>query len=214
MPCFLDTMLFGKLLTAVDRKKLPPEVLSEVLLSPITALESAQHRGKLRIMRDHSSHLRPLQSRFVAFLREFPHIHVLLTKTFIRALARPSEEAVEHLPDGDPAVVAFENKIIANRLVFYLGRTAADDFGELLILSGNGYGVGALKILRGMYERIVTAAYIAKNPSEARVFVEDDTIKKWKLWREYVTVMPELRTRYTDEQVRELEERYKATLSS
>lgn len=145
-----------------------------------------------------------------AFLREFPHIHVLLTKTFIRALARPSEEAVEHLPDGDPAVVAFENKIIANRLVFYLGRTAADDFGELLILSGNGYGVGALKILRGMYERIVTAAYIAKNPSEARVFVEDDTIKKWKLWREYLTVMPELRTRYTDEQVRELEERYKA----
>jgi hypothetical protein len=157
---------------------------------------------------------REAQQRFIrgqaAFLREFPHIHALLTKTFIRALFRPSEEEVAHLPDGDPAVVAFENKIIANRLVFYLGRTAADDFGELLILSGNGYGVGALKILRGMYERIVTAAYIAKNPSEARVFAEDDTIKKWKLWQEYVTVMPELRTRYTDEQVRELEERYKA----
>jgi hypothetical protein len=65
MPCFLDTMLFGKLLTAVDRGKLPPEVLGEALLSPITALESAQHRGKLRIMRDHSSYLRPLRSRFV-----------------------------------------------------------------------------------------------------------------------------------------------------
>jgi len=72
-------MLFGKLLTAVDRKKLPPEVLSEVLLSPITALESAQHRGKLRIMRDHSSHLRPLQSRFVRNPESFNDFKTLLS---------------------------------------------------------------------------------------------------------------------------------------
>jgi hypothetical protein len=58
-------MLFGKLLTAVDRKTLPPEVLGETPLSPITALETAQHRGKLRIMRDHSGYLRSLRSRFV-----------------------------------------------------------------------------------------------------------------------------------------------------
>ena len=32
MPCFLDTGPFGKLLTAVDHKKLPPSVLSESLL--------------------------------------------------------------------------------------------------------------------------------------------------------------------------------------
>ncbi len=154
------------------------------------------------------------QERFIreheAFLREHEHIHSLLTKVFIRCLPQPSEEEIrklEHLSDSDPSVVGFEDKVMADRLVFYLGRTAADDFGELLILSVNGYGIGALKILRGMYERIVTAAYIAKNPSEARVFVEDDAIKKWKLWREYVTVMPKLKTRYAEEQVRELEER-------
>jgi hypothetical protein len=122
------------------------------------------------------------QQRFIrqhaAFLREHPHIHALLNKAFIRTLFRPSEEEIKHLPDDDPAVVAFENKVITNGLVFYLGRTAADDFSELLILSGNGYGVGALKILRGRYEQIVTAAFIAKNPSEARVFAEDDVIKK------------------------------------
>jgi hypothetical protein len=128
-------------------------------------------------------------------------------------LARPPEEEIENLPDNDPTVVAFENKVVANRVVFYLGRTAADDFSELLILSGNGYGVGGLKILRGMYERIVTAAYIAKNPTEARVFAEDDTIKKWKLWREYSAVMPELKTRYTEEQIRDLEQRYNAIRS-
>src|ERR1700736_5477578 len=65
MENFLDTGPFGKLLTAVDHKVLPPEILSETLLSPVTALESAQHTPKLRIMREHSSHLRPLRSRFV-----------------------------------------------------------------------------------------------------------------------------------------------------
>lgn len=136
------------------------------------------------------------QQRFISehaeSLREHHKIHLLLTKIFIRPLARPSEEGIEGLPDDDPAVIAFENKIIANRLIFYLGRTAADDFGELLVLAGNGYGVGALKILRGMYERMVTAAFLATKPSEARIFAEDDTIKKWKLWREHVEIIPEL----------------------
>ncbi len=154
------------------------------------------------------------QQRFISehaeFLREHHKIHLLLTKIFIRPLARPSEEGIEGLPDDDPAVIAFENKIIANRLIFYLGRTAADDFGELLVLAGNGYGVGALKILRGMYERMVTAAFLATKPSEARIFAEDDTIKKWKLWREHIEIIPELEDRPTEEQKREFEERYKA----
>jgi hypothetical protein len=154
------------------------------------------------------------QQRFISehaeFLREHHKIHLLLTKIFIRPLARPSEEGIEGLPDDDPAVIAFENKIIANRLIFYLGRTAADDFGELLVLAGNGYGVGALKILRGMYERMVTAAFFATKPSEARIFAEDDTIKKWKLWREHVEIIPELEDRPTKEQKREFEERYNA----
>jgi hypothetical protein len=65
MPCFLDSGPFAKLLTAVDHKELSPEVLSQSLLSPITALENAQHTPKLRVMREHSSYLRPLQSRFI-----------------------------------------------------------------------------------------------------------------------------------------------------
>jgi hypothetical protein len=60
MPCFLDTGPFGKLLTAVDHKNLPPLVLSESLLSPVTALELAQHTPKLRILLEHSAYLRPL----------------------------------------------------------------------------------------------------------------------------------------------------------
>ena len=148
-----------------------------------------------------------------AFLCEYPHIHSLLTRVFIRPLPEPPEDEggkLANLPESDPMVVAFENKLMANRLVFFLGRTAADDFGELLTLSGNGYGIGALKILRGMYERIVTAAYIAKHPAEARVFVEDDVIKKWTLWREFVAVMPELKTQHTEEEIKGLEKQRNA----
>lgn len=148
-----------------------------------------------------------------AFLCEYPFIHSLLTRVFIRPLPEPPEDELknlEQLPESDHVVVAFENRVMASRLVFFLGRTAADDFGELLTLSGNGYGIGALKIVRGMYERVVTAAYIAKHPGEARVFVEDDVIKKWTLWREYVKVMPELKTQHTEDEIKGLEEQYKA----
>jgi Family of unknown function (DUF5677) len=146
-----------------------------------------------------------------AFLCEHPHIHSLLTKTFARPLAEPSKDEVsrlENLPESDPAVAAFEDKVMADDLVFFLRRMAADDFAEILILSGNGYGIGAWKILRGMYERIVTAANIAKNPREARVFVEDEAIKKWTLWRELSTIRPELKTQHTEEEIKGLEERY------
>ena len=81
---------------------------------------------------------------------------------------------------------------MADRLVFGLGRIIADDFGELVTLVGNGRGIGAHKILRGMYERLVTATFIAKNPSESRPFVEDDAIKRWKLWQQALEVMPDL----------------------
>jgi len=82
MACFLDTTPFGCLLNAVGKKQLPPEVLGETLLSPITALESAQHRGKLGILRDHSRYLRPLVSRFIGNPAAFDD--------FLRALSMES----------------------------------------------------------------------------------------------------------------------------
>ncbi len=157
------------------------------------------------------------QKRFIneheAFLREYPKLHRLLEKAFLRTLVAPPEQEVERLkglPESDPAVVAFEDKVMADRVIFYLGRIAVDDFGELLILSGNGRGIGAYKILRGFYERIVTAAFIAKNPSEARAFVEDDSIQKWKVWQRAIEVMPEIKSRFSDEQINKLEQEYTA----
>jgi hypothetical protein len=71
MPCFLDTGPFGKLLTEVGRKNLPAAVLSESLLSPVTALELAQHTPKLQILRMHSGYLRPLDRRHSLVVENF-----------------------------------------------------------------------------------------------------------------------------------------------
>ncbi len=38
---------------------------------------------------------------------------------------------------------------------------------EILLLAGNGYGVGAQKLLRGLYGAAVTARYISQHPEKA-----------------------------------------------
>ncbi len=156
------------------------------------------------------------QQRFIqtheAFLLEHPALHQLLEKVSLLTLPAPNPDEAErllNLPEDDPAVIAFEDKVMADWVVFGLGRIIADDFGELITLSGNGRGIGAYKILRGMYERIVTAAYIAKNPTEARPFVEDDAIKKWKLWQQALEVMSDLKESIAKEKIDSLEAEYK-----
>jgi hypothetical protein len=156
------------------------------------------------------------QARFIAnnrdFLLEYPPLHSVLEKVVLRQLTSPPQDEVDRLltlQEADPAVVVFEDKVMADRVVFGLGRVIVDDFGEILTLAGNGRGVGAYKILRGMYESVVTAAYIAKNPSEARPFAEDDAIKKWKLWERMVEFSPKTKNSLPAEEIAELEAAYK-----
>lgn len=52
------------------------------------------------------------------------------------------------------------------RTVYFLGRLAVEEFMEILLLCANGYGIGAQKLLRGMYGRAVTARYLYKFPDE------------------------------------------------
>src|SRR5262252_1069956 len=91
---------------------------------------------------------RAAQQRFIeahkAFLLEYPELHSLLEKITLRTLPVPPQEEVDRLlklPDNDPAVIAFEDKVMADRVVFGLGRIIADDLGEILTLSGSGRGI-------------------------------------------------------------------------
>lgn len=159
---------------------------------------------------------RAAQQRFIkanqVFLLEHPALRRLLERVSLRTLEAPAQEEVDRLlklPEAHPAVIAFEDKVMADRVVFGFGRIIADDFGEVITLSGNGRGIGAYKVLRGMYERLVTAAYIAKHPAEARPLVEDEAIKKWKLWQNSIEYIPHLRNAVPKEKITSLEIEYK-----
>jgi hypothetical protein len=156
--------------------------------------------------------------RHERFLAELPKLVELCNNIFDRTLEPPDENERQalldaNLPDDDPAVVAWEDRITSSNLIFYLGVMAADDFNAVLILSGNGAGFAAFVHLRSMYERLVTAMYVAKKPSEGRNFAESSPIYKLNFLTRLLEVVPEAKTRYNDtfmEQVRKAAEAAKA----
>jgi hypothetical protein len=88
------------------------------------------------------------------------NLHQTLEKVFIRDLALSNQ---------------------AEKIIFFLGRLCVEDFSEIFLLAANGYGFGSLKILRGLYERVVTMAYISENQNEAESFLEYHFIHRGKL---------------------------------
>ena len=63
---------------------------------------------------------------------------------------------------------------------YCLGFTCREDFLEILFLAVNGFGSGALKLLRGLYERTVALAYIIKRPEKAERFIRFAAIQEYK----------------------------------
>lgn len=59
-----------------------------------------------------------------------------------------------------------------DRLVFHLGMLCLEDFKEILVLCANGCGIGGQKILRGLYEKAITADYLSTHPDEAKKFLD------------------------------------------
>ena len=152
------------------------------------------------------------QKGFIAshqeFLREFPKIQTLVNAMFTQALENynqepRSDQTGSEIPEADQIGLR-----LAQIIVFYLGRTTFDDFGDLLILAGNGRGIGAKKLIRGMYEHLVTAAFIAQNPAEARAFNDHADVEKGKIWNRTVAIIPEVKNELTPEEVKDLEDRY------
>ena len=86
---------------------------------------------------------------------QFPAALERLMTVANKCLARvepPSEKQVEHI-------------------CFWLGHTCRHDFVEILFIAINGYGGGATKLLRGLYERAVTIDYIIQNPEKVGRFI-------------------------------------------
>jgi hypothetical protein len=145
---------------------------------------------------------------YSAYLGEWYFLQEAIKKVMLDRTINPGIKAdaaaVVDLPDDDPRVLAVEDRYEANIASFVLARTAIDDFSELLILASNGWGIGALKTLRGMYERVVTSAYVALEPPVSRALVDDTWVQSWRTWKRAVALVP---TVATSEKVREMAER-------
>ena len=96
------------------------------------------------------------------FLERYPNLQLELETAFIRT--GTTSEPVD-------------------RLVFFGGRLCAEDFMEILLLCGNGYGLGAMKILRGMYERVVPGRYLHAHSEETEAFFDFYWVSLYKLSR-------------------------------
>ncbi len=105
------------------------------------------------------------------FLLRFPHLQRLLEATFLRELSATS---------------------VAARTIFFLGRLAVEDFMEILLLCGKAYGHGARKLIRGLFERVVTAEYLRQNPAQAEDFTEFGWVNHFRLLQEIQENFPEI----------------------
>jgi len=93
------------------------------------------------------------------FYPAFERLMTLANKTFGR----------EHKPKNRTEQIGFS-----------LGETCRVDFLEIVFLAVHGFGIGASKLLRGLYERAVALAYMIKHPEKAERFVRYGAIQEYK----------------------------------
>ena|ERR1700732_2698971 len=62
-------------------------------------------------------------------------------------------------------------KNLTEDVCFNLAQRCREDFCEISFLVVNGYGIAGSKLLRGLYERAVTIAYLIQHPDKARRFL-------------------------------------------
>jgi hypothetical protein len=65
--------------------------------------------------------------------------------------------------------------------LFTYGRVCVEDFFEILLLCCNGYGYGAERLIRGLYERAVTLHYLHDHPAEIDDFIDFHLVSNRKL---------------------------------
>jgi hypothetical protein len=71
----------------------------------------------------------------------------------------------------------------ADKFVYLHGRMCAEDFMEILLVCGNGYGAAGMKLLRSMYEHAVTLRYLHQHPEEVGPFMNYHWVQQYKLMK-------------------------------
>jgi hypothetical protein len=69
-------------------------------------------------------------------------------------------------------------------VILLLAKTCIKEFEEILVLCGNGYGSGSMKLLRTLYERIITLTYLATHTEEIQQYIDYSDVHNHKLLME------------------------------
>ncbi|HEY1946693.1 MAG TPA: DUF5677 domain-containing protein [Bryobacteraceae bacterium] len=101
-----------------------------------------------------------------------------------------------------------------DKVLIWMGRLCFEDFSEILLLCANGYGVGAFKLLRGMYERVVTTEYLRIHPDEVDDYIAYGWVDEHKLLKAWENsgfgeMIPAWRREQVEAQYAEVKGRYK-----
>jgi hypothetical protein len=59
-----------------------------------------------------------------------------------------------------------------NEFIFLMVGACYTEYEEILVLALNGYGSGATKLLRALYERVVTGLYLMRHPNKIQQFID------------------------------------------
>jgi hypothetical protein len=83
--------------------------------------------------------------------------------------------------------MAFSRKQVMDtkieKFVYFYGNLVAEDFMELFLMAANGYGYGAMKLLRSMYEHTITLKYLHDHPDEFEAFFDFDRVQQHRLMK-------------------------------
>lgn len=92
------------------------------------------------------------------------------------------------------------------KFVYFYGNLVAEDFSEIFLMAANGYGYGAMKLLRSMYEHTITLKYLHEHPNELQAFVDFDRVQQYKLVKPIIETFGE--TALPHDTIHETKRRY------
>ena len=92
------------------------------------------------------------------------------------------------------------------KFVYFYGNLVAEDFMELFLMAVNGYGFGAMKLLRSMYEHTIVLKYLHEHPEDLQAFFDFDRVQQRKLMYQIFEIFG--KDALPPEMIAETEQRY------
>jgi len=93
-------------------------------------------------------------------------------------------------------------------VMFHLSSFILQAHLEAVVLIGQGLSGGAIKVLRGMFEALVVAKYLAQNPAEVEDYRDYYKVILWKRYQWLAKVEPEKAAKFPAERISEISADY------